>query len=240
MSTGDIDNELGPPNRLNNLRQNHSGLDAYLRRAVLFKPVRTFFIPYGAGISEDGQRVYISYDVQSNIDGVECESALVTHETVEWALREFCDIGTDYAADPSGHRLANRAEYERVCTLLAGRVDPWDIYSEIIDEQILNAERQGYKDRPIPMDLALYPYTQNERFRLQEAMDNDRSLDEWDKLQEQTKPYTQEEVEYTDTGSEAEHCSKCDHFESTGTCAIVHGQISAAGWCNKWVQYDPD
>src|SRR5215831_16700836 len=129
MSTGDIDDKLGPEGELVNLRQRYPDLDAYLRDAWNFVPVRTFFIPLGAGINEDGTRVYISYDIQTNIDGVECENALVRHETTEWALREYCGIGEDYASDPSGHRLANLAEHDRVIELLAGRGDDaWSVY----------------------------------------------------------------------------------------------------------------
>jgi len=239
LSTGDIDNRLGPELELSQLRATNPEFDAYLRVAWQFKPIRTFFVPYGAGCSSDGQRVYISYDVQSNIDGIECESALVRHETTEWALREFLNIGDNYAEDPSGHRLANRAEFDRVNELLRDRVDAWELYSEIIDEQVLNAERQQYSDRPIPQDLAMYPYSPHERAKLQDAMGNDRSWDEWERLvRDQVKPYTMEEVEYTNEGSEAEHCSICDHYVNASSCAIVNGLISPDGWCNKFTAYE--
>lgn len=238
MSTGDIDNTLGPEGELDRLRKQNVYLDQYLRKAWLFKPIKTFFILYGAGISEDGSRVYISYDIQSIVDGVECEQALVIHETTEWALREYCGIGEDYAADPTGHRLANRAEFECVNSLLAGRDDPWELYSEVIDEQVLIDERHRYAERPIPQDLALYPYEQATRSKLIDAMYNDRSTEEWEKLQEQAKPYTKEESEYTDNGSEAEHCSICNHYVSETECRIVQGQIVPDGWCKHFANYD--
>lgn len=239
MSSGDIDDRLGPEGMLDNLRKHNIDLDLYLRSAGLIKPIRTFFIPYGAGISQDGSRVYISYDVQSNIDGVECEAALVCHETTEWALREYAGIGMDYAADPAGHRLANRAEYELVNILLAPRPDPWAIYSEVIDEQIMNAERIRFDNRPIPQDLALYPYDYSMRLKLQDAMHNDRSWEEWEKLAA-NKPYSKAEVDYTDDGSETEHCSNCDHYDIEPDCKIVRGAIVAEGWCNKWVTNGTD
>src|SRR5215469_7202092 len=113
MSAGDIDDVLGPQGELERLRALHPELDEYLTRAWRFSPARGFFIPFGAGISEDGLTAYISYDIQATIRDIDCSSALVRHETTEWALRKFCGIGEDYADDPRGHRLANRAEAER-------------------------------------------------------------------------------------------------------------------------------
>ena len=82
----------------------------------------------------------------------------------------------------------------------------------------------------------MYPYNTAEQMKLEDAMQNDRSLEEWDRLA--NKPYTMEEVEYTDDGSEAEHCSICDHYVNATTCAIVNGVINAGGWCNKFTQYE--
>lgn len=233
MASGDIDDTLGPGAELDNLRRQNIELDQYLIRAWQFKPVRTFFIPFGAGISNDGERVYISYDIQTCIDGVECENALVRHETTEWALREFAGIGKDYAADPSGHRLANRAEFEMVAALLAPRDDPWGLYSEIVDEQVINAERTRFDERPIPQDLALYPYSYGMRGKLQEAMLNDRSWEEWAKIY--NKPLSKEEVHYTDHGTMEEHCANCKNEVSATVCAIVRGDIVPNGWCDRWV-----
>ncbi len=181
MSTGDIDDRLGPEGELEELRLQYPELEEYLSWAWGLKPVRTFFIPYAAGISADGKRVYISYDIQSSVEGIDCESALVRHETTEWGLRRFCLIGEDYITDPRGHRLSNRAEHDRIVQLLGGE-DAWDIYTEIIDPQVINAERGDFEDRPIPQDLALYPYDQEEQEKLITAMWNERSQEEWNKL----------------------------------------------------------
>ena|SRR5258708_7429867 len=181
MSAGDIDDRLGPEDQLAELRAEHPELDAYLVMAWNLAPVRTFFIPYGAGISADGARPYISNDLQSNINSIECGQALVRHETTEWGLRHFCAIGEDYANDPRGHRLANRAEHDLVLSLL-DREDAWELYSMIIDPQIILAERQEFEDRAIPFDLALYPYDEDLKRKLIEAMENERSREEWSKI----------------------------------------------------------
>ena len=180
MSAGDIDDRLGPEGELDELRAEHPELDRYLTMAWQLKPVRTFFIPFGAGISSTGLRVYVSNDIQAIINGIECESALVRHETTEWALREYCKIGEDYASDPRGHRLANRAEHDLVIHLIG--IDGWERYSEIIDPQVMIDEREDIEDKPIPGDLALYPYDDEMVTMLCDAMYNKRSEEEWSKL----------------------------------------------------------
>src|SRR5260370_2614265 len=201
MSSGDIDNKLAGEGELPYLRQASFALDEYLEQAWLIQRIRTFFLPCGAGISEDGKTVFISYDLQTIVNGVECENALVRHETTEWGLREFCKIGEDYLTDPRGHRISNRAEFDRVVQLL-GIEDAWDVYSEIIDEQIINEERQEFEGRPIPRDLALYPYEEDQRPELKEEMLNDRSYEELAKIH---ALYTKEQVHYTDEGTEEEN-----------------------------------
>ena len=181
MSSGDIDDRLAPEGELQELYANNNNLAEYLWKAYLFKPILTFFIPFGAGISEDGSRVYISHDIQTDIDGVKCENALVRHETTEWGVREFCDIGVDYASDPRGHRLGNRAEHDRVVQLL-DRPNSWELYGEVIDPQVVIDERQNLDGKPIPRDLALYPYDEEFIEKIKEAMWNDRSIEEWEKL----------------------------------------------------------
>lgn len=181
MSAGDIDNVLASEGELDWLRLHHPDLNAYLTMAWSLKPIRTFFIPAGAGISDSGKRVYISYDIQTIVDGIECESCLVRHETTEWGLRLFAGIGYDYFLDPRGHRLGNRAECD--CALhLLGRDDAWEIYSEIIDPQVVIDERMEFDEKPVPRDLALYPYEDEQREALQMAMWNKRSEEEWSRL----------------------------------------------------------
>jgi len=179
MASGDIDDRLGSAEQLERLCVRYPDFDQYLSIWSIV-PIRTFFVPFGAGISADGQRVYISYDLQTVVDGVECESALVRHETTEWGLRRYCDIGTDYSSDPRGHWLANRAEHDRVVQLLS-RPSGWELYCEIIDPQVILDERLDFEDKPIPFDISFYPYPESIRMKLREAMLNARSEEEWSK-----------------------------------------------------------
>jgi hypothetical protein len=183
MSAGDIDDKEEPISTLAKLRIENPEFDEYLMWARTIKPIRTFFVPFGAGASEDGKTVYISYDIQTTIDNIDYESALVIHETTEWALRSYLGIGDDYADDPLGHRIANSAEFARVRTLGGGDAG-LDVYKEIIDSQVFNSERMDITGRPIPRDLALYPYVEDTDLydKLQEEMFNERSDEEWYKL----------------------------------------------------------
>ena len=70
MSAGDIDDRLGPEGELDSLRTEYPSLDAYLNSAPAIN--RDYNIPYGAGISEDGQTVYIDSRLDTMVDGVDC------------------------------------------------------------------------------------------------------------------------------------------------------------------------
>ncbi len=180
MSAGDIDDDVIPLEAVNKLRKRFQELDNYLKLAWTFHPFRSFFIPYGAGISEDGMRVYISHDIQTVVSGIECENALIRHETTEWGLREFCSIGIDYAADPNGHRMANVVEFARVYELV-DRPNAIELYEGILDPQVILAERTKVKGKPVPRDLALYPYEDDEKllYDLKDEMWSQISIDEW-------------------------------------------------------------
>ncbi len=157
MTAGDIDDKLGPAGELERLRQEHQDLDEYLLHADEL-PILAASCPYGAGISKDGQRRYIDPRLQTELDGVDLKPALAEHETVEWGVRQYCKIGLDYAYDPRGHRLANRAEYNKVAELFPD-LDPdeaWEVYDEFLDPQLKALENL---DIPAPAkDLDMYPY----------------------------------------------------------------------------------
>jgi hypothetical protein len=161
MTAGDIDDRLGPKDELAQLRLRFVQLDTYLQH-VASRPVLRAGIPFGAGISDDGQVIYIDSRLDTNVAGVDVELALSTHEQVEWALRKYANIGEDYATDPRGHRLANRAEYEMVSSLFP-EMEPseaWDLYDEHIDPQVRKIE--GEDLRNVPYNLATYPYEDDE------------------------------------------------------------------------------
>lgn len=45
------------------------------------------------------------------------------------------------------------------------------------------------------------------------------------------RKYTKAESEYTDDGTETEHCHICKYYVHVTACAIVKGEISPEGWC---------
>lgn len=158
MSTGDIDDKLGPWGELERLRKEYPELDEYLDLADYKIAFAT--IPYGAGISQNGFTVYIHPNLQLDLDGVDIRDALATHERTEWALRRFCKIGMDYQTDPTGHRLANRAEYVVVEGLLGSDQvdygDAWAAYDDFLDPQLEAIQKLPLTS--VPKDLAMYPY----------------------------------------------------------------------------------
>ena len=162
MSSGDIDDRLGPKGKLAELRQTSSKLDGYLAQ-MDSRPIDRAGIPYGAGISKDGSTVYVDSRLDTILDGVDVIPALAVHEQVEWALREYLGIGKNYAEDPTGHRIANREEYERVASLFP-EMNPgeaWDEYDALIDPQVRKIEMEPLSD--VPADLATYPYEHDEK-----------------------------------------------------------------------------
>jgi hypothetical protein len=179
MSAGDIDDRLGPSGELAKLRALHSDLDEYLKGADDLPILSVTGIPYGAGISTDGLRRYVNSSLSTDLDGVDLKPALATHESVEWALREFCGIGEDYEADPKGHRLANRAEYEKVTELFAMSMDYgeneesriWDTYDDFLGPQLAACETAEILSPPA--DLAMYPYVDTPLYdKIREAQRN--------------------------------------------------------------------
>lgn len=162
MSAGDIDDRLGPEGELERLCFENEELGIYITEMDSL-PIERASIPFGAGISQDGQTRYIDSRINCDLNGTDVSICLVTHESVEWALREFCGIGEDYASDPRGHRLANRAEYEKVADLFGvvhdNAEDVWMDYDDFIDPQIRAIEHDPLAN--VPKDLALYPYAED-------------------------------------------------------------------------------
>jgi hypothetical protein len=161
MTSGDIDDTLGPKGELDRLRQKFVQLDTYLSY-MESRPILRAGVPFGAGISRDGQTVYVDSRLDVHISGVDVSQALSTHEQVEFGLRQFAGIGEEYESDPRGHRLANRAEYDVVANLFP-EMDPneaWDMYDEHIDPQIREIETAPLSN--VPYNLATYPYEHDE------------------------------------------------------------------------------
>ncbi len=211
MSAGDIDDKIGPEEALPRLQTEFPELKAYMDKMDSL-PIVLGQVPFGAGISEDGQIRYVDPRLCTILDGVNVCDILATHESVEWALRSFCHIGIDYASDPRGHRLANRAEYDKV---EAVGLD-WMDYDNLIDPQIRAIEVA--KLTAVPSDLAMYPYADSE--------------DLMDAIKEVKGKLPKDSVQYTDHG-DPDICGDCINFDK-GACALVKGEISQEGWCEEW------
>src|SRR5213593_954562 len=87
MSAGDVDDKLGREGELEELRARNPELDRYLSGMDSI-PIRRAGVPFGAGISESGETVYIDSRLDTVVDGVNVDQALLTHEVVEWGLRQ--------------------------------------------------------------------------------------------------------------------------------------------------------
>ena len=166
MSAGDIDDRLGPATELERLEATNAELRNYLAWARASIAIERADVPFGGGISKDGQTVYIHPALDCIVSETDCIFAVATHEFTEWALREFCRIGEDYADDPRGHRLANRAEYDKVSELLGegdalDNRDTWEAYDDHLDPQLTAIEHAPLTN--VPKDLALYPYESDEK-----------------------------------------------------------------------------
>lgn len=47
---------------------------------------------------------------------------------------------------------------------------------------------------------------------------------------------SKEQVRYTDSGTDAEHCSICTHYLNPTTCEVVVGRIVPRGWCKLFAK----
>jgi hypothetical protein len=258
MSAGDIDDEEANPSELIRCRRESGEFHAYLDWAWRLKPIRTFFIPFAAGISEDGRTIYISHDIQTYFEGIELESALARHETTEWGLRRYLSVGEEYSSDPIGHRIANNAEFDRVRQLL-DRPDAIKSYEEWMDPQVFTTERTNIKGKPIPRDLALYPYEDDVTLcdELEEEMWNERSVEEWERLhgevaqQPPPKPLpttdtrlTRDAFVYLDPKppeNEFAQCSTCRMWVPSERCSIHGPDVKVTGGmsCALYIHGEP-
>jgi hypothetical protein len=246
LSAGDIDDHEASPSELASYLSQSAELSSYLEWAWRLKPIRSFFIPFAAGISEDGRTVYISHDIQTYFEGIELETALVRHETTEWGLRHYLGVGDEYTDDPMGHRIANNAEFDRVRQLL-DRPDAIEAYEAWMDPQVFTSERTNITGKPVPRDLAMYPYEEDTGTynALQEEMWNDRSVEEWERLhgevaqQPPPKPLSTRDTRlsrdcfiYLDPrppSDEFAQCSTCRMWLHSQRCAIHGPDVKVTG-----------
>ena len=53
------------------------------------------------------------------------------------------------------------------------------------------------------------------------------------------KKLTQAAAHYQDHPKGSESCGSCPYFVSPNSCALVEGEISAAGWCPIYTTFSP-
>ena len=154
MSAGDIDDHIAGEVEYQRVLVNPQ-VRSYFSRAHTLPIIRDFDIPFGAGISSDGERRYIDRHLRILWRGRDLSHVLAAHESFEWAARRFAGIGVDYASDSRGHELANRAEFLALGKLFPG-ANLWVAYNAFIDPQVKREETESIINPP--KDLALYPY----------------------------------------------------------------------------------
>jgi hypothetical protein len=126
----------------------HEARDTVLRRVKL---IRKYDVPYLAGYSRDGKRIYIDRELPRtlSINGrrVEVDPFLVLHESVEKSLVDQLGLKYQFA-----HQLALRVEEAAVRD--AGI--SWRRYNALMEKYIKIADEDP--DLRIPPDLDLEPY----------------------------------------------------------------------------------
>lgn len=150
MSSGAIDDRLGSNSLLLELQERYPELKSYLSTCDSLPILRTC-VPYGGGISKDLQVRFLDRRLNVVLDGIDISLAPARHESTEGALRRFCQIGVDYAEDPRGHRLANRAEYEKVAELLYNKAE----YEEVPNPDYPNKSPGGFAFGPVGLEHRL-------------------------------------------------------------------------------------
>jgi hypothetical protein len=179
MSARHLDDHIISDWEYNRLRQTHPKIGLALNTKPRFS--HRYRLPYLAGISQDGQMVYIDKDLPEKIhfklasnmpvwyadpedpnpkEGyrlLEPRKFLRIHEVVEWVM--VVKYGRTYE---NAHHIANTAERQSV----ENHGLDWSLYNSAYEPFLSKDELADFKgvDEP-PPDLALYPYGSNSAFR---------------------------------------------------------------------------
>lgn len=124
-------------------------LDAIAKRLVIN---RDYHVPYLAGYSTDGTRIYIDRDlprflVTKSRRRIEVDRYLLMHEAVEKALIDAYDLKYQHA-----HQIALRTEE----ALIRADGFTWREYDKLMQQYIKDVE--AAKPLHLPPDLDLKPY----------------------------------------------------------------------------------
>lgn len=126
--------------------------------AEVVKPTpmdRTHDVPYVAGVSATGNKVYIDRHLQTNNHGHSITPYLMVHERVEWTLMHV--LGLKY---PAAHKIAT--EVERKMVELGGTM-PWRSYQAHYRKYIKHDNVEKLVNPPADLDLV--PYKDSHDFK---------------------------------------------------------------------------
>jgi len=211
MSVGDQSYDDIPPKgsleRLRALRKEHPELERRIRFRRYF--VSKFDVPYLAGSSLDGKRVYFDPKLIAGTEGDEwTRKCVALHEVIEWALKI---LFRDYE---ERHHLATAGEYSFVTELghtpREYRTLLRPLYAPIEHEKITNC----------PPDLDLTPYSGKLKGYLYD-------------LQHGKLPKAR--VDYG-KGHKLRHCALCTMFRAPNDCTLVAGDIRAEDVCDRFLR----
>jgi hypothetical protein len=223
MASGDhslYDDAPGSLPRLRALLLKYPAIGARIGRKR--RILRTFTIPYLAGISEDGLYVYVDKDLPAEVSGIPLDKFLEVHEAIEEAiwheaqLQAKAEAGLrEYRKYEPCHHLATAAEQYAVVS--AGY--DWQTYRGALHPEYAPIEHE--RITRVPRDLALYPY-------------GGKLLAHMERVRAKSQ-FTQAEVRYREEGRDTRACASCGMFlPRTGLCTWVKGKIAPEYVCDKW------
>lgn len=198
-----------------------------------FELDKTQDMPYVAGYSVDGSRIYLDRHLPPEVEitggddwrvTIRPEDFLQYHERMEKACIDA--LGYSY---PNAHRVATAFERRRVTMMLGPRA--WVPYQRVWAQYAKHDEHEKLRRMPADFDMTPVlapPVDKALVARVQRAMGAERQ-------------HTKEEAHYGD-GKPGAHCGPvagwqhgdCAHFTSPNSCVKVRGYISPRGWCKYW------
>lgn len=206
--------------------------DAVREGLYHYRPInREYQIPYVGGYSKDGDTIYVDSHLPERVtlelDGRERDidpvQFLRMHEALEKTLIDV--LGYSYE---QAHQAATG--YERRGVLQHLGPGWWTPYQMMWRPFIHTDEHEALKRVPASLDMTPYVSPPADA----------RLIERMQAAQGAARRYSKSEANYSDTGTKAEHCSICEHYERPRACSLVRGVILPGGWCKYWEACDDD
>jgi hypothetical protein len=109
--------------------------------------VRTYDIPYVAGYSVDGKKVFIDRHMDTNFKGTDITKYLVLHEKTEKALLIIFNLKYQQA-----HHIATYVEHDAV---VKDGLD-WKEYEKFVEKYVKKLDHENLQKSPPDLDLEPY------------------------------------------------------------------------------------